>query len=78
MYKPTRLISSREPTLQRSQHTGPLMPKNETFKQMHFIRREKVKCSEITLGVEICLIVNQDVVVRFFNKTKDDDDDYDG
>lgn len=46
---------------------------------MHFIRREKVKCSEITLGVEICLIVNQDVVVRFFNKTKDDDDDdYDG
>lgn len=56
MYKPTRLISSREPTLQRSQHTGPLMPK--TFKQMHFIRIVKVKCPEIALGVEICLIVN--------------------
>lgn len=45
---------------------------------MYFIRIVKVKCLEIVLGVEICLIVNQDVVVRFFNKIKDDDDDYDG
>lgn len=56
MYKPTRLISSREPTLQRSQHTGPLMPKN--VQTNAFYQKRKVKCSEIALGVGICLIVN--------------------